>query len=119
MRREAARGANVVIFQVARRVLFAGLAMSKHEEELPAIDPQMLAAVTGGAKADEQVVAMLQSLMSSIKDLASAKQNSGGDMMQMMPIMMMMNRQQPAPVAAAPAPACPCAGAGDGWLKVG
>jgi len=82
--------------------------MADDENQLPSIDADMLTAVTGGASggSPEQVTAMLQSLMSSIQDLAKSKNSGGNFMEQFMPIMMMMamNRPHPQPVvAAAPA----------------
>lgn len=84
-------------------------------DDLPAIDPAQLAAVTGGTSTDDAVTQMLQQLMSSIQDLAK-NANSGGSnqFMQMLPIMMMMRQQQQAaPVAAEPEPP-----PGDGWVRV-
>jgi hypothetical protein len=89
-------------------------------EDLPAIDPGQLEAVTGGVTSgssdpNAQVTAMLQQLLSSIGDLAH-NQNGGGNnsFMQMLPIIMMMRSRQsapaPAPVAAPPP--------GDGWVRV-
>ncbi|NVB85587.1 MAG: hypothetical protein HOV81_44900 [Kofleriaceae bacterium] len=91
--------------------------MADDPNQLASIDPAMLAAVTGGASSgsSEQVTTMLQSLMSSIKDLAaSRKQSSGFDFMQMMP---MMNRGQGAPVEAAQPP-MPPDGDPNGWSRV-
>ena len=83
------------------------------DDQLPEIDLAQLEAVFGGA-ASAEITTMLQSLLSSIKDLASARQSSGPDFMQMLPlIMMMQQRRQPEPVAA-PAPPSP----GDGWIRV-
>jgi hypothetical protein len=85
-------------------------------DELPAIDPELLATVTGGANADEQVTMMLQNLMSSIKELAGSQQNNGNDqLMQMLPFLMMMRNRQSAPRPAPPAPTPP---PGDGWVRV-
>jgi len=83
------------------------------EDKLPEIDLAQLEAVTGGAVASEQVTAVLQSLLSSIKDLAESRNNSGNQFMQMLPfIMMLRGRQEPVQVvAAAPSP-------GDGWIRV-
>ena len=84
------------------------------DDQLPEIDLAQLEAVIGGAAGSEQIATMLQSLLSSIKDLASARQSSGPDFMQMLPLLMMMQqRRQPEPVAA-PAPPSP----GDGWIRV-
>jgi hypothetical protein len=82
--------------------------------DLPSIDPTQLAAVTGGAGADDAVTQMLQQLMSSIQDLAQNANGGNNQFMQMLPMMMMMmQRQQAAPVAAAPEPP-----PGDGWIRV-
>jgi hypothetical protein len=86
--------------------------------ELPTIDPQQLSAVTGGAGGDvDQVTMMLQSLMSSIKELAAQRQNGGNDqLMQMLPMLMIMrNRQQAGAPPPEPAPQPP---PGDGWIRV-
>jgi hypothetical protein len=78
-----------------------------NNDQLPSIDADMLAAVTGGASgasSTEAVTTMLQTIMSSLKDLAGAQSSPfGGDMMPMMMMMMMMNnRPQQQVVAAAP-----------------
>ena len=85
-------------------------------DDFPSIDPEMLAVVTGGTTdSTDQITMMLQELMSSIKDLSNANNNTSNSFMQMLPIIMMMrNRSAPAPVAA-PAPVLP---PGDGWIKV-
>jgi hypothetical protein len=84
-------------------------------DELPAIDPELLASVTGGAGDNsEQITMMLQTLLSSIKELAASRNNSGDSLGQMLPMLLMMrNRQQSAPMVAAPV-----APPGDGWIKV-
>lgn len=88
------------------------------DDKLPEIDAEMLAAVTGGASSgtSDQVATMLQTLMSSIRELAQSRNSSsGGDSFaQMLPFLMMM-RQRQAPVAQ-PAPAPPPEA--DGWVKV-
>jgi hypothetical protein len=94
--------------------------MADDETQLASIDPDMLAAVTGGASSgsSEQVTMMLRSLMSSIEELAaSRKQSSGFDFMQMLPMMMMMNRGQGAPVEAVQPP-MPPDGDPSGWTRV-
>jgi hypothetical protein len=83
--------------------------------ELPAIDPEALAAVTGGTSTDDAVTQMLQQLMSSIQDLAkNANSNPNSQFMQMLPIMMMMRQQQQPAQVAAPVEPPP----GDGWVRV-
>jgi len=86
---------------------------------LPSIDPTALETVTGGVTTsgtdNTAVTAALQSLMSSISDLATNQAGGGDQFMQMLPVMMMMmSRHQsappPAPVAAPPP--------GDGWIRV-
>jgi hypothetical protein len=86
------------------------------DDKLPEITPEMLAAVTGGAGSNDDVTLMLQTLMSSIQDLAKSRQSDGGfgQMMPMMMMMMMQRQQAPAaPVVAAAEPP-----PGDGWIKV-
>ena len=60
---------------------------------LPSIDPTELEAVTGGVSSStgdsSAVTAALQSLMSSIKDIATNQAGNGGSFMQMLPMMMM------------------------------
>src|SRR5260221_11569708 len=79
-------------------------------DDLPAIDPNQLEAVTGGvthggSDANAQVTAMLQQLMQSISELAHHNNSGTNQFMQMLPILMMMRgRQGPAPSPAAPAP---------------
>jgi len=88
---------------------------------LPSIDPTELEAVTGGVTStggdNTAVNAALQSLMSSIKDLATNQAgNGGGSFMQMLPMMMMMmSRHHAAPPPPAPIVAPP---PGDGWVRV-
>lgn len=87
---------------------------------LATIDPTVLSTVTGGASSgsSEQVTTMLQSLLSSIKDLADSRNQSSGDFTQMLPMMMMMmNRGQGAPVEAAQPP-MPPDGDPNGWSRV-
>jgi hypothetical protein len=93
-----------------------------NHNQLPSIDAEMLAAVTGGATDNtDAVTQMLQSLMTSIKDLASQRNSGSDQFMQLLPMMMMMmsRQQQPQVVAAAPvvAPNGPI-GPGDGWVRV-
>jgi hypothetical protein len=87
---------------------------------LPSIDPAELEAVTGGVTStgtdDTAVTAALQSLMSSISDLANNQGANGGQsFMQMLPMMMMMMSHH-----AAPPPPAPIVGPppGDGWVRV-
>ena len=88
--------------------------MSNTKDAIPTIDPEQLAAVTGGASTDDAVTQMLSQLMSSIQDLAqNANQNNQNPMMMLLPMMMMMRQQQQAPVQAAPEPP-----PGDGWIRV-
>jgi hypothetical protein len=84
------------------------------DNELPSIDLDQLAAVTGGA-GSEEVTLMLQSLLSSIQDLAKSNNSGGDSFMQMLPMMMLMmrGRQQPQVVAAPEVPS-----PGDGWVRV-
>ena len=80
------------------------------------IDPMQLTKVAGGASRvtarggdSSEITTALQSVMTSIKDLASSK-NSGSDPMQMMMMMMMMGGGGgggSAPAAAAPPPPPP------------
>jgi hypothetical protein len=84
------------------------------DNELASIDLDQLAAVTGGAT--EEITLMLQSLLSSIQDLAQSRNSGGDSFMQMLPMMMMMMRgrqqqQMVAPEAPPPSP-------GDGWIRV-
>lgn len=93
--------------------------MADDPTQLASIDPAVLATVTGGASSSssDQVTVMLQSLMSSIKELAQSRnQSSGFDFMQMLPMMMMMNRGSSAPVESAPA--MPPDGDPNGWTRV-
>ena len=62
------------------------------KDDLPTIDPTQLAAVTGGATdPNAQLTQMLQTILSSIQDLAKSQQGGGNDQfMQMLPILMMM-----------------------------
>jgi hypothetical protein len=89
-------------------------------DELPDIDPAMLDTVTGGVTssstgADQQVMAMLQDLMSSISQLAKGQQNNGSSQfMQMLPMMMMMRGRSSAPP---PPPYVPPPPPGD-WTRV-
>jgi hypothetical protein len=88
-------------------------------DSIHSLEPTALAAVTGGVAANEQVMTVLRSVVSSIKDLATSRGGSNDSFMQMMPLMMMMRGGASAPASAAAAPACPCqTGGGDGWLKV-
>jgi hypothetical protein len=84
--------------------------------DLPAIDPAELAAVTGGTSSSDAMTQMLQQLMSSIQDLAKNANGGGGSsqFMQMLPIMMMMRQQQAPAQVAAPVDPPP----GDGWIRV-
>ena len=93
--------------------------MADEVHPLATIDPTVLATVTGGASSSsDQIATMLQSLMSSIKDLAQSRnQGSGSDFMQMLPMMMMMSRGPSGPVEAAPSP-LPPDGDPNGWTKV-
>jgi hypothetical protein len=74
-----------------------------NNDQLPSIDANMLAGVTGGATStsNETVTAALQTIMSSIQDLAKSQSGGMGDMMPIMMMMMMMNRPGPAQVVAA------------------
>ncbi|HUJ57657.1 MAG TPA: hypothetical protein VLX92_04180, partial [Kofleriaceae bacterium] len=97
--------------------------MSK--EDLPTIDPDQLAAVTGGATtlsttdptaSTDPLTAEMQSLLGSIQDLAQNQNNSmSNQFMELMPfMMMMMGERNQAPVYASPvAPAAP-----PGWTLV-
>jgi hypothetical protein len=64
-------------------------------EPFAQIDPDLLAAVAGGAsrssKGDEQLQLMLTQITNSIKDLAS-QQNKGTDPMQLMLMMLMLTQ---------------------------
>lgn len=78
--------------------------MSKETPELPTITTEQLDSVTGGVTQagtdpNANIETMLQSLLSSIQELAK-HQSSGGGMSQMMPMMMMMmggHKSEPAP----------------------
>ena len=92
------------------------------DDALPSIDPEQLAAVTGGAAQDlsTQVQALVQSLQDDLQALAQNQQhNPMSDMMQILPMMMMMRGHGH---AAAPPPAAPPGpvqvAPGDGWVKV-
>ncbi len=67
---------------------------TKPTNEFEAIALEALQNVAGGAArskgSDSEITAMLSSITSSIKDLASSKNNSSMDPMQMILIMMMM-----------------------------
>ena len=91
--------------------------MSKTSNKMfTGIDPMQLTKVAGGAARvtsrggdSSEITTALQSVMTSIKDLAGAK-NSGSDPMQMMMMMMMMGGGGgggSAPAAAAPPPPPP------------
>jgi hypothetical protein len=85
------------------------------DNQLRSIDLDQLAAVTGGAGSSEEVTLMLQSLLTSIQDLAQSQNSgSGNDFMPMMMMMMMMQGRQQPQVVAAPAEPSP----GDGWIRV-
>jgi hypothetical protein len=59
------------------------------------IDTQELANVAGGASSNDQLTSTLTSVQSSIKDLASQKNNSSGnDMLLPLAMMMAFNRPQ-------------------------
>jgi len=65
------------------------------EETFASISTEQLANVAGGASrssagGNAELTAMLTSISSSIKDLASQNNSGGGDTMQMMLMMMMM-----------------------------
>ena len=91
--------------------------MSKTSKKMfTGIDPMQLTKVAGGAARvtsrggdSSEITTALQTVMTSIKDLASSK-NSGSDPMQMMMMMMMMGGGGgggSAPAAAAPPPPPP------------
>lgn len=65
-----------------------------------------LVTVTGGAKNDA-ITQQLSSLQSSIKDLASSKNNSGGNDTMTMMMMALALRPQPSQAAVVAAPAAP------------
>lgn len=76
------------------------------DDEFVSIDPTQLETVAGGTKhGDAQVLAMLTSIGDSIKSLASSKQSSGSDPMQLMLMMMMMGGMGGGGGAAVAAPA--------------
>jgi hypothetical protein len=93
-----------------------------NQNQLPSIDADMLAAVTGGAADNtEAVTAMLQTLMTSIKDLAASRNSGNDSFMQFLPMMMMMMSRQQHPQVVAAAPVAPPNGPispGDGWVRV-
>ena len=89
--------------------------MSKTKKMFTGIDPMQLAKVAGGAARvtarggdSSEITTALQTVMTSIKDLAGSK-NSGQDPMQMMMMMMMMGGGGggSAPAAAVPPPPPP------------
>ena len=87
------------------------------DQTLPSIDPAQLAAITGGATSsdtNQQLQVALQSVMSSIKELA-ANRNNNNPLMQLLPMMMMMRggQQAPPPPVQAPEPSPE-----EGWIRV-
>ncbi len=72
------------------------------------IENNELSTVSGGAAKNDQLTSTLTSVQSSIKDLASQKNNSGNDMLLPLAMMMAFNRPQgPTVVATGGAPAGP------------
>lgn len=72
------------------------------------LDTNALSTVAGGVTKNDQLTSTLTSVTSSIKDLASQKNNSSNDMMLPMMMMMAFNRPQPqTTVVAGAAPAAP------------
>jgi hypothetical protein len=98
--------------------------MSKQSPELPTISAEQLDSVTGGvtqAATDPNATmeTMLQSLLSSIQQLAQQQQSSDGGMSQMMPMMMMMmGNHSSQPAAPPPQPVAVGGVTQDGWTRV-
>lgn len=74
------------------------------------LETQDLSIVAGGLSKGADISAQLTSITSSIKDVASQKNNSSNDLLLPMVMMMAFNRPQPnttVVAAGAPAPAAP------------
>jgi hypothetical protein len=69
------------------------------------LDDNDLVTVAGGASKNDQLTQTLTSVQSSIRDLASQKNNSSNDMLLPMVMMMAFSRPAPTVVAAGAAPA--------------
>jgi bacteriocin-like protein len=72
------------------------------------IDHDELSTVSGGAAKNDQLTQTLTSVQSSIKDLASQKNNSGNDLL--VPLAMMMAFNRPAAPTVVTTGAAPAAG---------
>lgn len=84
------------------------------EQELPAIDPAALAQVTGGTSDSSALVASLNGLLDSVKQIQTTSTANGINPQEMMLFMMLMQRQQQSQVVAA-APAAPWWTQGGTW----
>lgn len=95
---------------------------TKPAEELTAIDPTQLAAVTGGvtdsAASSSDLTTMMQQMVTSLQTLTQNQGNSGSNMlMEMLPIMMMMRSQSAGAPVEYPSEIAPV-GNGSGWTLI-
>ncbi len=74
-------------------------------DELPAIDPAALAQVTGGTSDTSGLVAALNGLLDSVKQIQTTSHANGINPQEMMLFMMLMQRQQQSTTTVATAPA--------------
>jgi hypothetical protein len=74
-------------------------------DELSAIDPAALAGVTGGTSDTSGLVAALNGLLDSVKQIQTTSQANGINPQEMMLFMMLMQRQQQSTTTVATAPA--------------
>lgn len=96
--------------------------MSTKPEELTAIDPTQLSAVTGGvtdsASSSSDLTTMMEQMVTSLQTLTQNQGNSGSNMlMEMLPIMMMMRNQSAGAPVEYPSE-IPPVGNGSGWTLI-